>query len=73
MRYYLHIKEGLTIDELAAGADSQIVHLEVANKGEARALLAQYEPAFIIRGGPYVKQFHSNRHAEKLSCISEDL
>lgn len=73
MRYYLHIKEGLTIDELTGGADPQVVHIEVANKGEAVALMAQYESAFIANGKPYVKEFRTNRHAEKLLCLSEEL
>ena len=73
MRYYFHIKEELTIDGMTAGEEPQIVHLEVANKGEARALLAQYEPSFTAGGKPFVKEFHTNRHLEKLPCIKEDL
>lgn len=73
MKHYLHIKEELTMDELTTGADPQVIHLEVANKEEARTLLAKHEATFIAKGKPYVKQFHSNRHAEKLPCIKEDL
>jgi hypothetical protein len=73
VKHYFHIKEELTLDEMTAGADPQVVHLEVANKGEAKVLLAQYEPSFIARSKPYVKEFHTNRHLEKLSCIKEDL
>lgn len=73
MRHYLHIKEELTLDEMTAGADPQVIHLEVANKGEAKALLVKHEAAFIAGGRPFVKEFHTNRHAEKLLCIKEDL
>lgn len=73
MRHYLHIKEELTLDELTAGSDPQVVHLEVSNKGEAMSLLPQFEPAFISKGRPYVKEFRTNRHAEKLLCLKEAL
>ena len=73
MKHYFHLKEELTIDELTAGADPQVIHLEVANKDEAQALLVSHEPAFIARGKPYVKQFRTNRHAEGQACLKEDL
>ena len=73
MKHYFHIKEELTMGEMTGGADPQVIHLEVANKGEALVMLAQHEPSFIERGKPYVKEFRTNRHAEKLPCTKEDL
>ena len=73
MKHYFHIGETLSMDDMAAGGDPQVIHLEVANKGEAKALLAQYEPGFIAGGRPFVKEFRTNRHVEKLPCIKEDL
>ena len=61
------------MDEMTAGEDPQVVHLEVNNKDEARSLLVQYEPGFIAKGKPYKKEFHTNRHKEKLPCIKEEL
>lgn len=73
MKHYFHIQEDLSMDELTAGEDAQTIHIEVSNKGEAIALLAQYEHIFTAGGKPYVKEFRTNKHAEKLLCTKEDL